>query len=213
MRLAALNPAAEAAGLVPGMPLADAHALCPGLALAPAQPLEDARRLAELADWGVRYSPYVALDGADGLLLDVTGAALLFGGEEALLADLVRRVERLGFAALADGERVALAGLVITRQRPDTASGVIFMTLEDETGIANLVVWATTFERHRRIVLAAPLVGVLGKLKIEGRVIHVVAERLTDLTPRLRRLREPAPQARAPLDAPERRDFPARSFR
>ena len=138
LRLAALNSAAEAAGLVPGMPLADARALCPYLALAPAQPLEDARRLAELADWGVRYSPYVALDGADGLLLDVTGAALLFGGEEALLADLVRRVERLGFAA-----RAALAdtpGAAFALARYGAARALIAPAGESEAALRPLPV-------------------------------------------------------------------------
>src|SRR5262249_50681099 len=83
---------------------------------------------------------------------------------------------------------VTLAGLVLVRQQPGTASGVIFMTLEDETGIANLVVWRRVFERFRRIVMGAKLVQCEGRVQREGEVIHVVAERFTDLSPLLTRL-------------------------
>jgi error-prone DNA polymerase len=83
------------------------------------------------------------------------------------------------------GRRVRLCGLVLVRQRPGTAKGVIFITLEDESGIANLVVWADTFERYRREVLGAKLLGVTGRVQREGRVVHVVVEHLEDLTGRL----------------------------
>ncbi len=83
------------------------------------------------------------------------------------------------------GRRVRLAGLVLVRQRPGTAKGVIFITLEDESGIANLVVWADTFERFRREVLGAKLLGVTGRVQREGLVVHVVVEQLEDLTGRL----------------------------
>lgn len=83
------------------------------------------------------------------------------------------------------GRRVRLGGLVLVRQRPGTAKGVIFVTLEDETGIANLVIWADTFERYRREVLGAKLLGVTGRVQREGRVVHVVVEHLEDLTGRL----------------------------
>ncbi len=89
-----------------------------------------------------------------------------------------------------DGYRVRLAGLVLVRQRPGTAKGVIFITLEDETGIANLVVWADTFETFRRIVMTAKLLGVTGRVQREGQVIHVVVEHLEDLTGRLAQLTE-----------------------
>jgi len=88
-----------------------------------------------------------------------------------------------------DGQRVTVAGLVLVRQRPGTATGVIFMTIEDETGIANLVVWSSLFERQRRIVLSASMVGCRGRVQREGDVIHLVAERLDDLTPLLRSVR------------------------
>src|SRR3546814_10236690 len=77
---------------------------------------------------------------------------------------------------------------VLVRQRPGTASGVIFITLEDETGIANLVVWPSIFERFRRTVLTAGVLGVDGRVQREGEVIHLVVEKLTDLSDRLRAL-------------------------
>ncbi len=72
---------------------------------------------------------------------------------------------------------VTVAGLVLVRQRPGTAKGVIFMTLEDETAIANAIVWPKVFERFRPIVIGARLVAVTGKLQSESGVIHVVADR------------------------------------
>ena len=85
-----------------------------------------------------------------------------------------------------DGQRVTVAGLVLVRQRPGTATGVIFITLEDETGIANLVVWSSLFERQRRIVLSASMLGCRGRVQREGEVIHVVAGQLEDLSGLLR---------------------------
>jgi error-prone DNA polymerase len=79
-----------------------------------------------------------------------------------------------------NNRRVELAGLVLVRQRPGSAKGVIFMTLEDETGPANVIVWPDAFERFRKIVLTARLIGVAGKLQKQGKVIHVIAERLFD---------------------------------
>jgi len=95
-------------------------------------------------------------------------------------------------ADLTSGRRVAVAGLVLVRQRPGTAKGVIFMTIEDETGIANTIVWARVFERFRPVILGARLVAVTGKLQSESGVIHVVAERLEDLTPMLAALSDDA---------------------
>ena len=89
-----------------------------------------------------------------------------------------------------NGERVTVAGLVLVRQRPGTAGGVIFMTLEDETGVANVIVWPKVFERLRAIVLGARFVAVTGKLQSEQGVIHIVAERMNDLTPMLGLLSE-----------------------
>jgi error-prone DNA polymerase len=116
------------------------------------------------------------------------------------LAFLRERLARRGVIAHRDlatcrnGQTVTVAGLVLVRQRPGTASGVIFMTMEDETGIANLVVWKHMFARARRVVMTAKLVACRGKLQIEGKppnqVIHVVAEKLLDWTPLLSALRE-----------------------
>jgi error-prone DNA polymerase len=104
------------------------------------------------------------------------------------------------------GERVTVAGLVLVRQRPGTAKGVIFMTLEDETGIANTIVWQRTFETYRPVVLGARLVAVTGPLQNASGVIHVVAERIEDLTPLLRRLSDEhgALSALAPVDEARR---------
>ncbi|QGY42700.1 DNA polymerase III subunit alpha [Maribellus comscasis] len=73
-----------------------------------------------------------------------------------------------------DGQRVKVCGLTTVRQRPGTAKGVIFITIEDETGFANLVVWAKIFEKYRKVILQSRLLMVAGKLQIEGEVIHVV---------------------------------------
>lgn len=83
------------------------------------------------------------------------------------------------------GARVCVAGLVLVRQRPGTAKGVIFVTLEDETGVANVVVWAQVFERFRRAVIAGRLLRVTGRLQREAGVVHVVAEEIEDLSPLL----------------------------
>lgn len=87
-----------------------------------------------------------------------------------------------------NGERVTVAGLVLVRQRPGTAKGVIFMTLEDETGIANTIVWARAFETYRPVVIGARLVAVTGPLQSASGVIHVVLDHIEDLTPLLRGL-------------------------
>ena len=83
-------------------------------------------------------------------------------------------------AGLTAGARVRSAGLVITRQRPSSASGVTFVTLEDETGYLNLVIWDSLAQSERRIVRAAALMGVVGKVQKEAGVLHVIAERLFD---------------------------------
>ena len=92
--LAALNPAAAAAGLAPGMPLADALSFLPGLATAQAEPAADMAALTRLAEWCGRYSPWTAPDGTDGIKIEITGCGHLWGGEAALAADLARRLVR-----------------------------------------------------------------------------------------------------------------------
>jgi len=83
------------------------------------------------------------------------------------------------------GRIVRTAGIVIGRQRPDTASGVIFVTLEDETGATNVIVWRDLSDRQRRELLGARLLAVFGKVEREGQVVHVLAGRLADLSPML----------------------------
>jgi len=151
--LAALNPAAAAAGLAPGMPLPDALSFVPGLVTLPADPAADAAALTRLAEWCNRYSPWTAPDDADGIKIEITGSAHLWGGENALVADISRRLSRqnivhriavastLGIAwALArhaaeagapalpapQDERAALAPLPVEALRldPDTVQGL-----------------------------------------------------------------------------------------
>ena len=108
-----------------------------------------------------------------------------------------------------NGARVAVAGITICRQRPGTAKGVIFLTLEDETGVANIVVWAKVFERYRRAVIAGRCLKVTGRVQREGIVIHVVAEVVEDISALLDEIVEiealPGP-ARAAL-TPEQADL------
>jgi len=109
-----------------------------------------------------------------------------------LRADLTRE----GLVAVADlahlpvDRRLSIAGVVLIRQRPGSVNGVVFVTIEDETGIANLIIWPAILERFRRAALGATLLRCTGKLQREESVIHVVAERLDDLTPRLHTLRD-----------------------
>ncbi|RAH96334.1 error-prone DNA polymerase [Acuticoccus sediminis] len=84
--------------------------------------------------------------------------------------------------ATRDGRWLEAAGIVLVRQRPGSAKGVMFITLEDETGIANLVVWAKVFEANRRAVLSASMMAVRGRIQREGDVVHLVAQRISDLS-------------------------------
>ncbi len=81
---------------------------------------------------------------------------------------------------------------MLVRQRPGTAKGVIFVTLEDETGTCNVVIWANVYERFRRAVISGRLLRVTGRLQREAGVVHVVAELIEDLSPMLDRLLDPA---------------------
>jgi len=98
--------------------------------------------------------------------------------------------------------RVTVAGLVLVRQRPGTAKGVIFMTLEDETDIANIIVWPKAFAQNRRTVMTARFLAVRGRLQRAGLVIHVVAETFVDLSAELPMLRDGLPD-RGDLFAPK----------
>ncbi len=84
-----------------------------------------------------------------------------------------------------NGARITVAGLVILRQRPGTAKGVIFLTLEDESGVVNVIVWRSMYEHFRRAVIAGRLLRVTGRIQRENNVTHVIAERIEDLSPLL----------------------------
>ncbi|MEN8740141.1 MAG: error-prone DNA polymerase [Phaeobacter gallaeciensis] len=113
--------------------------------------------------------------------------------------------------------RYSVCGLVITRQRPGTASGVIFLTLEDETGVSNVVVWPKVYERFRRIVMGARLLRVTGYLQREGIVVHLIAQDIQDMSHKLFDLGHPEPQAlttegpRAD-DTPKQSRYPSRAM-
>lgn len=92
-----------------------------------------------------------------------------------------------------NGARIIVSGLVLVRQRPGTAKGVIFITLEDETGICNVVVWRKLYERYRRAVIAGRMLRVTGRIQREGGVCHVVAEQVEDISFMLDDLLKPAP--------------------
>jgi error-prone DNA polymerase len=92
-------------------------------------------------------------------------------------------LRRAGHRAL-----VRAAGIVVGRQRPGTATGIVFVTLEDESGLTNVVVHPQLVEKQRRELLGARLLGVYGQLQVEGEVVHLVAKRLVDLSSWLGRL-------------------------
>ncbi|MGO8528617.1 OB-fold nucleic acid binding domain-containing protein, partial [Rhizobium ruizarguesonis] len=86
---------------------------------------------------------------------------------------------------VANGQRVTIAGLVLVSQRPGSAKGVIFMTMEDETGVANAIVWSKMFEKYRSVVMGARLVKIRGRLQSQSGVINTVVEHIEDMTPAL----------------------------
>lgn len=100
--------------------------------------------------------------------------------------DRLRVVPAAGLREIKNGEKVSVSGLITVRQRPGTAKGVLFVTIEDETGFVNIVVWEKVFEQYRKDIVQARLLLVEGKLQIEGEVIHVVAERCHNLSGLLR---------------------------
>ncbi|MER8441359.1 error-prone DNA polymerase [Mesorhizobium sp. M1312] len=126
------------------------------------------------------------------------------------LAFLRQRLDRSGVTPNArlgqvrDGKRVSVAGLVLVRQRPGNAKA-IFLTLEDEQAVANVIFWERTFNRYRPIVMGARLVRVTGKLQSESDVIHIVAEKVEDLTPWLSVLLEEKPDV--PVVQNDRQDI------
>jgi len=124
LRITATDPAAERAGVNPGMPLADARAMCPALAVVPADPDGDVATLRRLAHWCGRYSPWTAVDTPDdrapaGIALDITGCAHLFGGEEAMLAGIADRLAGFGLTARLAAAPTLGAAWAMARHGPD----------------------------------------------------------------------------------------------
>jgi error-prone DNA polymerase len=117
-----------------------------------------------------------------------TGLSLRRHPVSFLRQDLARRriVRCADLVTIRDGKRLEVAGIILVRQRPGSARGVLFVTIEDETGHANLILWPSVFEKQRRLVLSASMIACRGKLQREGEVIHVIAEHLTDLSGLLR---------------------------
>ena len=107
------------------------------------------------------------------------------------VAFLRPQLDRRGFTRcgdlrhVRDGRKVEVAGVVLIRQRPGSAKGVLFITIEDETGVANAILWPDRFEAQRRIVMSAAMLSIRGLVQKEGDVIHVVTARMEDLTPLL----------------------------
>jgi error-prone DNA polymerase len=137
----------------------------------------------------------------------VLGLSLRAHPASFLRGDLLRRniIPNAELRTRRSGERVAVSGLVTIRQRPGSANGVIFMTIEDETAVANIIVWPKTFERFRPTVLGARYIAVHGELQQQSGVIHVVAAKLEDLTFLLARLTQMGAQIEAgDLDVPAR---------
>lgn len=118
--------------------------------------------------------------------------------------------------AQAHNARVTVAGLVLTRQRPGTARGTVFLTLEDETGIANVIVWPQVFEANRAVAMGARFLAVRGRIQRSGSVVHLLAEKFRDLTADLRSLRDgdlKLPAETTDFSAPpDRRVYRSRDF-
>jgi error-prone DNA polymerase len=169
-------------------------------------PLAGHRRAAHWAIAGVETGPHILgrapvaetravfappTEGED-LIADYASLGLTLGRHP--LALLRARLARMRFSTAADlrllpsGRRARTAGIVTGRQRPDTASGAVFVTLEDETGCVNVIVWRDLTERQRRELLGARLMGVEGTLEREGEVVHLIARRLLDHSALLGRL-------------------------
>lgn len=113
------------------------------------------------------------------LSLSLKAHPLSFLRDELRAIGITRSVDLL---KVPSGRWVTIAGLVLVRQRPGSAKGVIFMTLEDETGVANAIVWPKTFEKYRAIVMGARLVKIRGKLQSQSGVIHTVVDHIEDMT-------------------------------
>ncbi|MFC7536746.1 error-prone DNA polymerase [Sphingomonas sp. GCM10030256] len=107
-----------------------------------------------------------------------------------LRGELTRRgIIRCGdLKATRDGRKVEVAGIILVRQKPGSAKGVLFITIEDETGVANIILWPDRFEAQRTVVMSSAMISVKGTVQREGEVIHVIADRIEDQTGLLRQV-------------------------
>jgi error-prone DNA polymerase len=100
-------------------------------------------------------------------------------------------IKRCGdLPSIKDGRHVEVAGVILVRQKPGSAKGVLFITIEDESGVTQGIIWPDRFEKYRRVVMAASMVSLKGRLQKEGLVIHVIVDHIADLTPMLRHVGE-----------------------
>lgn len=142
-----------------------------------------------------------------------------------LRGDLARRRIATCANAMAarDGRWLEAAGIVLVRQMPGSAKGVMFITIEDETGVANLVIWPKVFEEFRRVILSARMIAVHGRTQREGEVVHLVARHITDLSSELANIGQRddtfplshgrGDQVRHGGSGPDPRELPPRGFR
>jgi error-prone DNA polymerase len=91
-------------------------------------------------------------------------------------------------ANIRDGRNIEVAGVILVRQRPGSAKGVLFITIEDETGIANGILWPDRFDIYRRQVMAASMIAIRGRVQKEGEIIHIICDRITDHDAMLRQV-------------------------
>lgn len=161
------------------------------LALWTAAAVREARQIAEVQEPGVQLpsmrTGHEVVEDYSHIGLTLRQHPVSFLRDDLRRKGMVTCAEAM---AERDGRWLMSGGLVLVRQRPGSAKGVMFMTLEDETGIINAVIWPTLFERQRRVVLTASMLAINGKIQREGDVVHLVAQRLFDLSDDLGRLGE-----------------------
>ena len=111
------------------------------------------------------------------LQLSLRAHPLSFLREELDAMGIVRCAD---LAHIRDGRNIEVAGVILVRQRPGSAKGVLFVTIEDETGIANGILWPDRFDIYRRQVMSASMIAMRGRLQKEGEVIHIICDRIVD---------------------------------
>jgi error-prone DNA polymerase len=140
-----------------------------------------------------RPLPFAAPSEGEDIVSDYRGMSLTLGRHPLALLrkklDRIRVIRAAELSELKSGVNVRVAGIVTHRQRPETASGVIFMSLEDESGISNLIVWPSVQVAQREAVFGAQMMVVYGELQNEMNVIHIVAQKLRDYSHWLGRIR------------------------